>query len=91
MRDLQDRPATLERPAPRAGAERVPPLGAPARPEASPRKAQGVRDLIGGAVLIGIGLAMGGSVFTGDPSVLDWFFDVLGTFWVVKGLYYLCT
>jgi len=89
MRDLQDRPATVQRPAPRA--ERVPPLAAPAQPDASPRRAQGVRDLIGGAVLIGIGLAMGGSVFTGDPTILDWVFDGLGTFWIVKGLYYLFT
>jgi hypothetical protein len=57
----------------------------------SERIGRGLRDVAGGAVLIGIGLLMGGSVFTGDPTVLDWFFDLLGSFWVLKGVYLLVT
>ncbi len=47
----------------------------------------GIGDIIGGAVLICIGLAMGGSVFTGDADIVDWFFDILGTFWICRGVY----
>ena len=46
----------------------------------------GIGDIIGGAVLIGIGLTFGGSVFTGNPGMLDWFFDGLGMFWVGRGV-----
>jgi hypothetical protein len=46
-----------------------------------------MRDIIAGAVLIGIGLAMGGSVFRGDFSVTSILFDGLGGFWIAKGLY----
>lgn len=49
----------------------------------------GVGDIIAGVVLIGIGLAFGGSVFTGNPGVLDYFFDGLGVFWIGKGIYHL--
>jgi hypothetical protein len=52
---------------------------------------QGLRDIVAGSVLIAIGLVFGGSVFTGDPTALDWFFDVLGSFWILKGLYTLFT
>ena len=45
-----------------------------------------MRDIITGAVLIGIGLAMGGSIFLGDFSLLNLFFDGLGTFFIVKGV-----
>ncbi len=55
------------------------------------RRSSGVRDIVSGLVLIGIGFALGGSIFTGDPSVLDWFFDILGLFWVSKGVYQLVT
>ena len=47
----------------------------------------GVGDIIAGVVLIGIGLAFGGSVFTGNPGLLDYFFDGLGLFWIGKGIY----
>lgn len=43
-------------------------------------------NIVAGVVLIGIGLAMGGSVFRGDFSPLSLFFDGLGTFWIVKGV-----
>ena len=45
-----------------------------------------MRDIISGAVLIGIGFLFGGSVFQGDFSLPSLFFDGLGTFWIVKGL-----
>ena len=50
------------------------------------KRASGVRDVVGGAVLIGIGFLWGSSVFLGNPTAFDWFFDGLGTFWVCKGL-----
>jgi hypothetical protein len=45
-----------------------------------------VRDIITGAVLIGLGFALGGSVFMGDFSLFNIFFDGLGTFFIIKGL-----
>jgi hypothetical protein len=45
-----------------------------------------MRDIVTGAVLIGIGLVMGGSVFLGDFSLLNIFFDGLGTFFIIKGV-----
>ena len=42
-------------------------------------------------MLIGVGFAFGGSIFTGNPSFLDWIFDGLGIFWISKGLYMLAT
>lgn len=55
------------------------------------RRTQGVKNIVGGVVLIGIGFLFGGSVFLGNPGVLDWIFDGLGTFWVCKGIYELST
>ncbi|MHC4940082.1 MAG: hypothetical protein ACYTHK_14025 [Planctomycetota bacterium] len=55
------------------------------------QRGRGVRDIVGGLVLIGIGFTWGSSVFLGNPTGLDWFFDGLGTFWVCKGLYNLFT
>lgn len=43
-------------------------------------------NIIAGVVLIGIGLAMGGSVFRGDFSPVSLFFDGLGVFWIAKGV-----
>jgi len=54
-----------------------------------PKAKSGVGDIIAGVVLIGIGLAFGGSVFTGNPGLLDYFFDGLGVFWIGKGIYRL--
>ena len=85
-RDARPRTALLERPAPPA------PHGAPRPPSPEElRRGQGVRDLVGGAVLIGIGFLFGGSVFMGDPTMLDWIFDGLGIFWITKGVYLLAT
>lgn len=47
----------------------------------------GIWDLAAGGVLIAIGVSYGGSVFTGDPTLFDWFFDLLGSFWVGRGLF----
>lgn len=48
---------------------------------------RGIADIIAGVVLIGIGLVWGGSIFLGTADVLDVFFDGLGIFWIVKGIY----
>ncbi|MGH7520895.1 MAG: hypothetical protein ACREMI_06425 [Gemmatimonadales bacterium] len=45
-----------------------------------------MRDIIAGVVLIGIGLAFGGSVFLGDFSLASVFFDGLGLFFIIKGI-----
>lgn len=55
------------------------------------RRKTGIRDVVGGLVLITIGFAYGGSIFMGTADVIDWAFDILGTFWFVKGLYLLLT
>ena len=55
------------------------------------RRKTGIRDIFGGLVLIAIGFAYGGSIFMGTADVIDWAFDIVGTFWVVKGLYLLFT
>ena len=54
-----------------------------------PKTRSGVGDIIAGVVLIGIGLAFGGSIFTGNPGLLDYFFDGLGLFWIGKGIFSL--
>ena len=48
---------------------------------------KGVGDLISGVVIIAIGFTFGGSVFLGNPGVLDYFFDGLGVFWIGLGIY----
>jgi hypothetical protein len=48
---------------------------------------RGIGDIIAGVVLIGIGLVWGGSIFLGTADALDVFFDGLGIFWIVKGIY----
>jgi len=45
-----------------------------------------MRDILAGAVLIGIGFAFGGSVFLGDFSVTSIIFDGLGVLFIIKGL-----
>ena len=51
------------------------------------KRAAGIKNIVSGAVLIGIGFAFGGSVFLGNPGLLDWVCDGLGSFWVCKGAY----
>ena len=48
---------------------------------------KGLGDILSGVVLIGIGFLIGGSVFLGDATWLDYVFDGLGVFWIGKGLY----
>jgi len=55
--------------------------------QAEAKSGSGVGDIITGVVLIGIGFLFGGSVFLGNPGLLDYFFDGLGLFWVGKGIY----
>ena len=44
-------------------------------------------NIIAGLVLIGIGLAIGDSVFQGRIGLTSLIFDGLGTYWVIKGAY----
>ena len=48
---------------------------------------KGIGDIIAGVVLIAIGFTFGGSVFLGNPGLLDYFFDGLGIFWIGRGIF----
>ena len=64
------------------------PDSAPITSEDTPKEGiKGVGDIISGVVLIGIGFVIGGSVFTGDATWLDYCFDGLGVFWIGRGIY----
>ncbi len=68
------------------------PDSGPVKSEEAPKEGlKGVGDIISGVVLIGIGLALGGSIFTGDPTWLDYLFDGLGIFWIGRGIYKMVT
>jgi hypothetical protein len=43
-------------------------------------------NIIAGVVLIGIGLAIGESIFLGQITLVSVFFDGLGLFWLGKGV-----
>jgi hypothetical protein len=45
-----------------------------------------MQDIFWGAVIIGIGLVMGGSIFLGDFDPVSIFFDALGIFFIGKGV-----
>ncbi len=45
-----------------------------------------MRDIFWGAVLIGIGLVRGDSVFRGDFTILSILFDALGVFFIIRGI-----
>lgn len=45
-----------------------------------------MKSIIAGGVLIGIGFAMGDSIFLGNFNILSIFFDGLGLFWIGKGV-----
>ena len=49
-------------------------------------RGEGIRDVLGGIALVCVGFLWGSSVFLGNPTPLDWVFDGLGTFWVVRGI-----
>lgn len=57
--------------------------------QAATKSGSGVGDIIAGVVLIGIGFLFGGSVFLGNPGLLDYVFDGLGVFLIGKGIYRL--
>lgn len=44
-----------------------------------------MQDIFWGVVIIGIGLAMGGSIFMGEFTLINFFFDGLGIFFIGKG------
>lgn len=44
-----------------------------------------MQDIFWGVVIIAIGIVMGGSVFLGDFSLINVFFDGLGVFFIGKG------
>jgi hypothetical protein len=63
-------------------------VSAPVTSEDTPKEGiKGVGDIISGLVLIGIGFVVGGSVFMGDATWLDYCFDGLGVFWIGRGIY----
>ena len=45
-----------------------------------------MKSILWGAVIIGIGLVRGDSVFRGDFNVISIFFDALGVFFIIRGL-----
>lgn len=45
-----------------------------------------MQDVFWGIVIIGIGLAMGSSVFFGEFTLFNVFFDGLGVFFIGKGV-----
>ncbi len=45
-----------------------------------------MKNIIAGVVLIGVGLAIGDSIFLGNFGILSLFFDGLGFFWIGKGI-----
>ena len=53
------------------------------------RSYKGIGDIIAGVVIIGIGFSYGGSVFLGNPGLLDYCFDGLGVFWIGRGIFKL--
>lgn len=50
-----------------------------------------MRNIISGIVVIGIGIANGGSVFTGNPTGVDYVFDLLGIGLILFGGFQLAT
>lgn len=46
-------------------------------------------NLLAGVAVIGLGLFTGGSIFLGNPSGIDYFFDILGIILIGMGIYQL--
>lgn len=46
-----------------------------------------MQDIVWGVVIIGIGLAMGGSIFLGQFTLFNFIFDGLGLFFIGKGAF----
>ena len=45
-----------------------------------------MQDIFWGVVIIAIGLFMGGSIFLGEFTLINFFFDGLGAFFIGKGI-----
>ena len=45
-----------------------------------------MQDIFWGVVIIAIGLFMGGSIFLGEFTLINFFFDGLGVFFIGKGV-----
>ena len=45
-----------------------------------------MQDIFWGVVIIAVGLFMGGSVFLGEFTLINFFFDGLGVFFIGKGV-----
>jgi hypothetical protein len=64
------------------------PTDEPVTTEDTPKEGiKGLGDILSGVVLIGIGFLIGGSVFMGDATWMDYVFDGLGIFWIGRGLF----
>ncbi len=50
-----------------------------------------MKNILWGIAIIGIGLFNGSSVFTGNPTALDYAFDGLGVFFIGFGIFKLVT
>ena len=50
-----------------------------------------MNNIISGVIVIGIGVANGGSIFTGNPSGVDYFFDILGICLILYGVFQKAT
>ncbi len=48
-----------------------------------------MKSIIAGLILIGIGFAIGDSIFLGNFGILSFFFDGLGLFLIGKGIFQL--
>ena len=46
-----------------------------------------MKSIIAGVVLIGLGFALGDSVFLGNFGILSILFDGLGLFWIGMGIF----
>ena len=46
-----------------------------------------MKSIFWGAVIIGIGLIRGDSVFRGDFNIVSIIFDALGVFFIIRGLF----
>jgi hypothetical protein len=48
-----------------------------------------MKSIIAGVILIGIGFALGDSIFLGNFGILSILFDGLGLFWIGKGIFHI--
>ena len=48
-----------------------------------------MKSIIAGVILIGIGFALGDSIFLGNFGILSILFDGLGLIWIGKGIFHI--